>query len=226
MRGRGAVEAATPVGDRVKTDARDAVHLARPLRLGEIVEVTVPSIEAESARDLVRAREDARGDLMSARHRVSKLLLRQGIQYSAGKAWTVAHHACVVSDNGSAYKSHAWHDACTELGITAMKTRPYRPQTNGKSIERFHRTLADGWAYARFYGSESDRRTALPGWLHFYNYHRHHSAIGAPPISRINNSCPWTSHLAHVSQGQTPGTARAGAKHAPCTDVERRASRS
>lgn len=74
-----------PVGDRVKTDARDAVHLARLLRLGEVTSVTVPSIEAESARDLVRAREDARGDLMSARHRVSKLLL-QGIQYSGGKA--------------------------------------------------------------------------------------------------------------------------------------------
>ena len=60
-----------PVGDRVKTDMRDAVHLARLLRLGEVVAVSVPSIEAESARDLVRAREDARGDLMSARHRVS-----------------------------------------------------------------------------------------------------------------------------------------------------------
>ena len=78
-----------PVGDRVKTDMRDAVHLARLLRLGEIVEVTVPSVQAEAARDLVRAREDARGDLMSARHRVSKLLLRQGIQYAGGKAWTV-----------------------------------------------------------------------------------------------------------------------------------------
>ncbi|MDF0752895.1 integrase core domain-containing protein, partial [Marinobacter sp. 71-i] len=83
----------------------------------------------------------------------------------------------VLSDNGSAYKSHAWRDTCTQLGITAKKTRPYRPQTNGK-IERFHRTLADGWAYARFYGSEAERRAALPGWLHFYNHHRHHSAIG------------------------------------------------
>ena len=82
-----------PVGDRGKTDLRDAVHLARLLRLGEIVEVTVPSVQAEAARDLVRAREDARGDLMCARHRVSKLLLRQSIQYSAGKAWTVAHLA-------------------------------------------------------------------------------------------------------------------------------------
>lgn len=80
-----------PSGDRVKTDTRDARHLARLLHLGEIVEVTIPSVEQEAARDLVRAREDVRGDLMSARHRISKLLLRQGIVYSGGKAWTGKH---------------------------------------------------------------------------------------------------------------------------------------
>lgn len=80
-----------PTGDRVKTDARDARHLARLLHLGQIVEVTIPSMEQEAARDLVRAREDCRGDLMSARHRVSKLLLRQGIVYSGGRAWTSKH---------------------------------------------------------------------------------------------------------------------------------------
>lgn len=82
-----------PSGDRVKTDARDAVHLARLLRLDEITAVVVPSVETEAARDLVRAREDARGDLMRARHRLSKLLLRQGIVYAGGKAWTGAHDA-------------------------------------------------------------------------------------------------------------------------------------
>jgi transposase len=75
-----------PAGDRVKTDARDAAHLARLLHLGQITAVTVPTASQEAARDLVRAREDCRGDLMTARHRVSKLLLRQGIVYSAGKA--------------------------------------------------------------------------------------------------------------------------------------------
>jgi transposase len=80
-----------PCGDRVKTDARDALHLARLLKLGEIVEVAVPSVAQESARDLVRAREDARGDLMRVRHRLSKLLLRQGIVYSGGQAWTGTH---------------------------------------------------------------------------------------------------------------------------------------
>jgi transposase len=82
-----------PSGDRVKTDARDAMHLAKLLRLDEIVSVSVPSVEQEAARDLVRAREDARGDLMRARHRVSKLLLRQGIVYYGGKAWTGIHLA-------------------------------------------------------------------------------------------------------------------------------------
>jgi transposase InsO family protein len=92
----------------------------------------------------------------------------------------------VLSDNGSCYKSHAWRDACAALGISHKRTRPYRPQTNGK-CERFHRTLADGWAYARFYESEAERRAALPSWLHFYNHHRIHSTIGGTPISRLNN---------------------------------------
>jgi transposase len=80
-----------PSGDRVKTDSRDARHLARLLHLGEVVAVAIPSVEQEAARDLVRAREDCRGDLMSARHRVSKLLLRYGIVYSGGGAWTGKH---------------------------------------------------------------------------------------------------------------------------------------
>ena len=80
-----------PCGDRVKTDARDARHLARLLHLGEIVAINVPSVEREAARDLVRAREDVRGDLMRARHRLSKLLLRHGIVYHGGKPWTGSH---------------------------------------------------------------------------------------------------------------------------------------
>lgn len=82
-----------PPGDRVKTDARDALLLARLLRMDEITSVRVPSITEEAARDLVRSREDARGDLMRARHRLSKLLLRHGHVYYGGKAWTGAHEA-------------------------------------------------------------------------------------------------------------------------------------
>lgn len=81
-----------PAADRVKTDRRDAERLARLLRLAEITAVRIPAPEEEAARDLVRAREDARGDLMRARHRLSKLLLRHGSVYEA-TAWTRAHDA-------------------------------------------------------------------------------------------------------------------------------------
>lgn len=93
----------------------------------------------------------------------------------------------VLSDNGSAYRSHAWSGACTSLGIVHKRTRPYRPQSNGK-IERFHRTLADGWAYARFYESTDARNERLPQWLHFYHQHRAHSTLGGrPPVTRLTN---------------------------------------
>ena len=93
----------------------------------------------------------------------------------------------VLSDNCSCYRSHAWRDTCAELGIVHKRTRPYRPQTNGK-IERFHRTLAAGWAFQRLFTSESARRKALPAWLHEYNHHRPHTAIGkVPPITRLTN---------------------------------------
>ena len=80
-------------GDRVKTDARDARLLARLLRNDDLVGVVVPTVEQESARDLVRLRMDNRADLMSSRHRLSKLLLRHGHVYSGGRAWTGAHQA-------------------------------------------------------------------------------------------------------------------------------------
>ncbi len=93
----------------------------------------------------------------------------------------------VLSDNGPAYRSRVWAQTCSELGIRHSRTRPYRPQTNGK-IERFHRTMSDGWAFSRHYSTESARRNALPAWLHFYNQHRPHTAIGkVPPITRLNN---------------------------------------
>ncbi|MBK1789474.1 IS481 family transposase, partial [Prauserella cavernicola] len=111
-------------------------------------------------------------------------VLRRAVAWFADHSITVER---VLSDNGSAYRSYAWRNACSELGIVHKRTRPYRPQTNGK-IERFHRTLADGWAYARLYTSTEQRNTALPAWLHFYNHHRAHSAIGGrPPATRLTN---------------------------------------
>ena len=93
----------------------------------------------------------------------------------------------MLSDNGSCYRSSLWRETCTDFGVTAKRTRPYRPQTNGK-IERFHRTLAEGWAFKKLYNSESARLAALPAWVHEYNHHRPHSAIGKrSPITRLNN---------------------------------------
>lgn len=131
-----------PAGDRVKTDARDALHLARLLRLGEIVEVTVPSVEQEAARDLAHARGDARGDLMQYRLRLSKLLLRQGIVYSGGAAWTGAR--CVapwseVRPVGTA------GDVRLELRGDAAHARPPRPTGCGDRGDGGEQSLhADG----------------------------------------------------------------------------------
>ncbi len=111
-------------------------------------------------------------------------VLRRAVTWFAARGVSTER---VLTDNGSAYRSHAWRAACLELGITPRRTRPYRPQTNGK-IERFHRTLAEGWAFRRHFLSESARRKALPGWLHEYNHHRPHTATGRrPPISRLTN---------------------------------------
>jgi transposase InsO family protein len=111
-------------------------------------------------------------------------VLRNAVAWFTDRGITIER---VLSDNGSAYRSHLWRDTCTELGITPKKTRPYRPQTNGK-IERFHRTLADGWAFKQLYPTEQARRDALPAWLHHYNHHRPHTAIGkTPPITRLTN---------------------------------------
>ena len=122
-------------------------------------------------------------------HDDEKAVTAVGVLYRA-VAWFAERGVTierVLSDNGSAYISHLWRDSCADLAITHKRTRPRRPQTNGK-IERLHRTLADGWAYKKLYTSESARRAALAGWLHQYNHHRPHSALGGqPPITRLDN---------------------------------------
>lgn len=92
----------------------------------------------------------------------------------------------VLTDNGSAYVSARHTLACQRLGIKHLRTRPYRPQTNGKA-ERFIRTLLNGWAYGAIYRSSQERTAALDGWLWHYNHHRRHSALGhQPPVTRTN----------------------------------------
>jgi transposase InsO family protein len=92
----------------------------------------------------------------------------------------------ILTDNGNGYRSGLWARRCSELGIRHSRTRPYRPATNGK-VERFNRTLLDEWAYARVWTSDRQRARALDRWLHRYNHHRHHTAIGGAPISRVTN---------------------------------------
>ena len=92
----------------------------------------------------------------------------------------------VLTDNGSCYRARVFTAELVQAGIAHTRTRPYRPQTNGK-IERFNRTLQNEWAYARPYRSEAARTRALDTWLHMYNHHRHHTAIGGPPVGRVNN---------------------------------------
>ena len=93
----------------------------------------------------------------------------------------------VMTDNGSAYVSHTHRQALTELGIRHIRTRPYRPRTNGKA-ERFIQTLLNEWAYGRLYGSSRERTAALPAFLRRYNYQRPHGSLGKQaPAERLNN---------------------------------------
>jgi transposase InsO family protein len=106
---------------------------------------------------------------------------------------TVAHFASysinierVITDNGNAYRSAVHAIASRALGIRHLRTRPYRPQTNGKA-ERFIRTLLGGWAYGAIYRSSTERNAALTGWLDWYNTRRPHGALShKPPIARLN----------------------------------------
>lgn len=93
----------------------------------------------------------------------------------------------VITDNGSCYRSGAWHEACTATGTTVKKTRPRRPQTNGK-VERFHRILLEEWAYIRPWTSEHQRHLGYDHFVHFYNHHRSHGALDwATPIDTLRH---------------------------------------
>lgn len=109
--------------------------------------------------------------------------LRRAVAHFAGYGITVER---LITDNGSAYRSTVHAIACRALRIRHLRTRPYRPQTNGKA-ERFIRTLLGGWAYGAIYRDSAERNAALAGWLDFYNHRRPHGALShKPPIARLN----------------------------------------
>jgi len=96
----------------------------------------------------------------------------------------------VLTDNGACYRSGLWHRACAATGTRVKKTRPRRPQTNGK-VERFHRILLEEWAYIRPWTSDDQRHHAYTGFIHFYNRHRPHGSLGwATPASIIKDNLP------------------------------------
>lgn len=103
--------------------------------------------------------------------------------------WFASHGITVervITDNGACYKSRVWRHALDDTSVTHKRTRPYRPQTNGK-VERFHRILLEEWAYVRDWTSDQQRRNAYDGFMHFYNHHRSHGALDwATPIDTLN----------------------------------------
>jgi len=172
-----------PPGDRVKTDVRDAAHLTRLLRLGEITAVVVPEREVEAARDLVRAREDARADLMRVRHRLSKLLLRQGRVYSGGQAWTGLHETWLrrqrfVDPNTAAAFDHHF-DAV--LNATAARDRLDEHRSSRWQHRRDGPIRSIGWGVCVAY-------QPLRGWRW-----PSRSAIGADsPAPRSAPTSAWS----------------------------------
>ena len=125
--------------------------------------------------------------LANERAKTAVGFLRRALRFYAAHGITVER---VMTDNGSAYRSTVHAIACRALKVKHIRTRPYRPRTNGKA-ERFIRTMLGGWAYGAIYGSSAERAAALSGWLEFYNWRRPHGALSHKPpgarLSELNN---------------------------------------
>jgi transposase InsO family protein len=186
-------------GDRATAEPVRRYQRDRP---GELIHVDVKKIAGIPPGGGWRSRGRGYGDEGSVQRRVGYRFIhtalddRTRLVYSeihaneqavtAAGFWTRAAAwfatlgiACerVITDNGSCYRSGLWHRACAATGTTVKKTRPRRPQTNGK-VERYHRILLEEWAYIRAWTSETERHAGYVGFCHFYNHHRPHGALG------------------------------------------------
>ena len=187
-----------PPGDRVKTDSRDARHLANLLRMDQIVEVRVPGVEQEAARDLVRAREDVRGDLMRSRHRLSKLLLRQGIVYSGGHPWTGVHEVWLRGQHFHLPGLQLAYDAAFEtvLLTAARRARLDRAIAEMAASSEYTPVVrrlcppAGGVHADRVRPGRGDRRLAPVHRLH----HRRLPGVGAHRVLLRRQTGPGVDH--------------------------------
>jgi transposase InsO family protein len=164
-----------------RVHGRDSVqHRSAPRRGGRRVgyDYVHAAVDDHSRLAYAEVLADERGDTCAG-------FLRRAGQFFAGHGVSVER---VLTDNAFAYRHSAQvRAAVAELGAVQRFTRPYRPQTNGK-VERFNRTLLAEWAYLRPYVTNQERTAALATWLHLYNHHRAHTALGGhPPITRIDN---------------------------------------
>ena len=151
---------------------RDGAGVARQIAGWEYVHIAIDDYTRLAYAEVLR---DQKAITVAA-------FLRRAIQFFARYGVTVER---VLTDNGSSYCSAIHAVACRALGIRHLRTRPYRPQTNGKA-KRFIRTLIASWAYGAAYRSSTERTDALDGWLWYHNHQRKHSALGhKPPIARL-----------------------------------------
>ena len=165
-----------PAGGGHKVHGRDAAGIRRNRRRGVGYAYLHTAIDDHSRLAYTEVLADEKGATAAGFWRRAEAWFRaRGIVVER-----------VITDNGFCYRGRLFNDALAENEIKHKFCRPYRPQTNGK-VERFHRTLLDEWAYVRPYAREADRTRALTHWLHRYNHHRWHTAIGGPPISRVTN---------------------------------------
>ena len=161
-------------GHRVTGDRRSQDHVA------DGVDYVHAVVDDHSRLAYAEVLDDARAQTAAA-------FLERALAFYASQGIEARR---LMTDNAWAYtRGRAFRELLAERGIRHLRTKPYRPRTNGK-VERFHQTMAREWAYGLVYRSHLDRRRALPHWLDHYNRGRPHSSLGGrPPISRVHNVC-------------------------------------